>query len=183
MAFGKDLPQQCYSSYNLQEQELQVTKSLFDCAFDAVFWLASNAQLLYAHDKACHWLGYSREELLCLTMHDLVPDLSAEVWLQQWRSLQQQGSLQFESQCRTKTGQCLPVEISASNESICGQEFICAFACDLSKERELLQALEQEKQRNQSKTQFIHILSHEVRALLNLISFSQLSETPQPAMD
>lgn len=172
MALGNDLPQQC-DPYNPQiQQKLQVARSVLNSAVDAVFWLAANAQLLYVNNEACRWLEYSREELLCLTMHDLSPDLSAEVWLQQWRSLQQHGYLRFESRYRTKTGQSLPVEISASYESICGQEFICAFARDRSQERELHQALEQEKQRNQIKAQFIDILSHEVRTLLNLISFS-----------
>lgn len=154
------------------EEELQFAEFLMNSVTEAIFWLGSDARFFYANDRACRLLGYSREELLSLTMHDVALDLPADVWSERWRLLKQYGSLTFKSQYRTKVGKLLPVEIAFTYRSYHGTEFSCVFACEKTTEVELRQALKQEKKRSQLRAQFICMLSHEIRTSLNLVLFS-----------
>lgn len=108
------------------EEELQLAKFLLNHVADAAFCLGSNAQFLYVNTAACDLTEYSRQELLLKTLQDVVADFDLGVWLKQWRSLQQQGSLTWRSLIWTKTKQILPVEITATYVRNCGREFICA---------------------------------------------------------
>lgn len=129
MAFGNYIPEQRNSKGTLQpEEEVQVTKFVMDHAPDAVFWVNPDAQILYVNDAACCMAGYSHEELLSMTMHDVYPDLSPKVWSEQWCTLKQQGSLTFESRHRTKGSRIFPVEITVTYVEHHGREFSCAFA-------------------------------------------------------
>ena len=173
MTFGNDTPNQPNPPFTLQlQEELQFAKLLVNHVADAAFWLGSDARFLYVNDVACRKLGYSREELLCLTMQDVDADLTAEVWSEQWRSLRQQGSLTFESRHRTKAGRIFPVEITVTYVEYHGREFSCTFAREKTAEVEIRQALKQEKKRSQLRARFVYMVSHEVRTPLNFISFS-----------
>lgn len=110
------------------EDELQFAKFLVNHAADAAFWLMPDAQFLYVNNAACRLLGYSREELLSLTMHDVALDFPVEVWSKQWRLLKQQGSLTFEYRYRTKKGWIIPVELTITYVEYNGREFSFAFA-------------------------------------------------------
>ena len=44
-----------------------------------------DGRLLYVNRRACENLGYSREELLELTVHDVNPSLPREGWRETWR--------------------------------------------------------------------------------------------------
>lgn len=138
MTFDNVIPDQRDPPFRVQPQEeLQFAKFLVNHFADAVFWLGSDARFLYVNDMACRKLGYSREELLSLTMHDVDPDLQAEVWSEQWRSLKQQGCLTFESRHRTKAGRIFPVEIAVTYLEYHGREFSCAFAREQATEVKL----------------------------------------------
>ena len=173
MAFNNDIADEYNPIFTLPpEEELQFAKFLMNCVADAVFWLEPDARFFYVNDWACRLLGYSREELLSLTMHDVALGLPAEVWSDQWRSLKQHGSLTFESQYRTKAGRILSLEIAFIYGSYHGREFGCVFAREKTTEVELRSSLEQEKKSSQLRAQFICMLSHEIRTSLNLVSFS-----------
>ncbi len=129
MTSGNDIPNQSNSKFTLQpEEELQFAKFLVNHSLDAAFWLGPDARFLYVNDAACCLLGYSREELLSLTIHAVAPDFPLEVWLEQWRSLKQQGSLTFESRYRTKKGRLFPMEVTFTYVEYNGREFSYAFA-------------------------------------------------------
>lgn len=173
MTFGNVIPDQRDPPFPVQPQEeLQFAKFLVNHAADAAFWLGPDARFLYVNDVACRNLGYSREELLSLTMHDVDPDLLAEVWSEQWRSLKQQGCLTFESRHRTKGGRIFPVEIAVTYVEYHGREFSCAFAREKAKQVEIRATLKQEKQLSKLRARFICMLSHELRTPLNIVSFS-----------
>ncbi len=191
MNFGNDIPNQCNSRFTRQPQEeLQFAKFLLNHAADAAFWLEPDARFLYVNDVALSELGYSREELLSLTIYDVAPDLEAEVWSEQWRSLKQQGSLTFESRYRTKGGRIFPVEITVIYVEYHGREFGCAFAREQAnvalytaqlKEAnarlcqeigEIRATLEQEKEISFRRASYVSMVCHEFRNPLNVVSFS-----------
>ncbi len=123
------------------ERALRLTQFSVDRAGDAVFWLGSDARFFYANDRACQQLGYSREELLSMTVHDVDPDFPAEAWPKHWEELKRRGSFTFESQHRAKDGGFIPVEITVNYAEFEGKEFNCAFVRDITRRKRMEERL------------------------------------------
>ncbi|MBW2467485.1 MAG: PAS domain S-box protein, partial [Deltaproteobacteria bacterium] len=83
---------------------LKLRQFSVDNAADAIFWMGPDAQFIYVNDSACNSLGYSRKQLLALTVHDIDPNFPKESWPEHWQQLKNTGSFTFESTHRTKDG-------------------------------------------------------------------------------
>jgi PAS domain S-box-containing protein len=125
------------------ERELRLTQSSLENASDAVFWVNSQARVMYANEAACQSLGRSREDLLSLSVSDIDALLPKEAWTEFWERIKIQGSSVFETQSKTKEGRIFPVEVTANYMEFDGQEFIFAFARDLTKRRAMESQLRQ----------------------------------------
>ena len=125
------------------ERALRLTQFSVDCAGDAVFWLGSDARFFYANARACQHLGYSREELLSMTVHDVDPAFPAEVWPKHWEELKRRGSFIFESRHRTKEGELVPVEITVNYLEFEGKEYNCAFVREITDRKRAEEAMQQ----------------------------------------
>jgi len=124
------------------EQTLHFMQFAIDRSSDAAFWMGPDANLIYVNEAASRTLGYSREELLKKTIHDIDPDFSKEVWPEHWKNIKQQRSFVLESHHQTKDGRIFPVEISVNYLEFKGKEYNCAFARDISqrkKKEEIIQ--------------------------------------------
>jgi two-component system cell cycle sensor histidine kinase/response regulator CckA len=114
------------------EDKLRQTQFTVDHAANSVFWMGDDARLIYVNEAACRSLGYSREELLSMTVHDIDPDFPPDAWPDHWSDLKKHRALVFESRHRTKDGRVYPVEVSANYQEYSGVGFNCAFARDIS---------------------------------------------------
>jgi PAS domain S-box-containing protein len=114
------------------EEALRLTQFSVDHVSDAAYWMGSDARFVYVNEAACRSLGYSREELLAMTVHDIDPNFPAEIWPAHWEELQREGSLILNSQHRKKDGDLIPVEITTNYVEYGGQEYNCAFARDIT---------------------------------------------------
>jgi PAS domain S-box-containing protein len=119
------------------EEELRLTKFSTDRSSDAAFWMNAEGRFVYVNDTACNRLGYSREELLSMTVCDIDPDCPIEIWAKHWQGLRQQGSCNTETRHRTKDGRFIPVEITGNYLEFEGQEFDCAFARDITERKNI----------------------------------------------
>lgn len=138
MIFSNPISEQSNPQFTLQpEAELHLTKLLIDRAADAVFWVAPDAVFLYVNDAACCFAGYSREELLSMTVEDIDPNFLPKVWSEFWQTIKQQGSLHFESLHKTKENSFLSVEITATYLEYQGREYCCIFIRDIIKRKQL----------------------------------------------
>lgn len=124
------------------EDKLRQTQFAVDHAADAVFWMNEDARFIYINDAACRSLGYSREELLAMTVHDIDAKSSADSWPERWSALKEHGSMVGESRHRRKDGTTFPVELSANYQEFSDIGFNCAFARDISERK-----YEEEKRR------------------------------------
>ena len=120
-----------------------MTQSTMDHTSDAAFWIDQDGRLVYANRAACQSLGYSREELLTLTVDDIDPLFPRDQWPERWQLLKTIGSQTLESRHRTRDGLTFPVEITANYLEFEGRGYICAFARDISKRKESEKALRQ----------------------------------------
>ncbi|HXZ25701.1 MAG TPA: PAS domain S-box protein, partial [Nitrospiria bacterium] len=101
-------------------------------ASDAVFWLTSDARIVDVNESACRILGYTKEELLAMTVFDIDPEFSRQDWSTAWNELKQRGSLTLETRHRDRVGRMIPVEINANFLEFGGREYNCAFARDIT---------------------------------------------------
>jgi PAS domain S-box-containing protein len=117
------------------EEALQLTRFSVDHVADAVYWVDAKARFIDVNKTACSMLGYTREELLNLTVFDIDPDLTAGRWADAWEAVKAKGKMTLETRHRTRDGRTLPVEIMANYLSYGGRELDCAFARDISRRK------------------------------------------------
>jgi PAS domain S-box-containing protein len=98
--------------------------------------MGPDAKFTYVNDTACHCLGYSRQELLSMTVHDIDPNFPPEAWPDHWSELKEKGSLTIESLHRSKEGKEIPVIIAANFIEFDGKEYNCAFARDITDQKQ-----------------------------------------------
>jgi two-component system cell cycle sensor histidine kinase/response regulator CckA len=114
------------------EEALRLAEFSVDRTSDAVFWIAPDARINRANEAACRILGYSEEELLEMTVHDIDPNFPTSVWPQHWQELKERGSMIVRSNHRVKDGRVFPVEISLNYLEYEGREYNFAFARDIT---------------------------------------------------
>jgi PAS domain S-box-containing protein len=154
------------------EDRLRQTQFAVDHAADSVFWMGQDARFIYVNEAACRSLGYSRKELLSMTVHDIDPDFPKEAWPDHWSELKSHRALVFESKHRAKDGRIHTVEISANYQEYSGVGFNCAFARDISErkqdeiERRRLDAQMRDAQKMESLSILAGGIAHDFNNLL-----------------
>ncbi|MEH2110247.1 response regulator [Nostoc sp.] len=114
------------------ESALRLSQFYLDKFKDSIFFVNSDAQLVYVNEAACRHLGYSRAHLLTMTVYDINPNFSTVAWRSHWQDVRQKGSLTFESTQRTQNGQDIAVEITVNYLELNGQEYHCASVRDIT---------------------------------------------------
>ena len=130
-----------------REERLRFTQFAIDNAADQAFWMTENGRLFYVNDAACRALGYTREELLKLSIPDIDPIYQPEKFAEHWRDLQDNGHASFETLHRAKDGRVYPVEIRANFVAFDGKEYNCAFATDISERKRAEEALRESEEK------------------------------------
>ncbi|BFU89257.1 MAG: hypothetical protein NTAFB01_04440 [Nitrospira sp.] len=125
------------------EERLRQTYFAMDQAVDAIYWVDPQAKILYANEAASLMVGYSREELLGMTVHHLNPNFPASMWPGFWEETRQNKTMSLETSHRAKDGRLIPIDIRVSFLAYEGQEFHCAFVRDITERKRAEGALEQ----------------------------------------
>lgn len=86
-------------------------------ANDIILMMDHGGRILEANDRALTAYGYSREELLRMTIRDLRHPSSESDFERQWKEAGERGALVFESVHRTRGGHPFPVEVSVRSIS------------------------------------------------------------------
>jgi len=138
------------------EEALQFMRVSLDNAADTMACIRRDGRFVDVNKAFCRMVGYSREELLSMTVHDIDPDYQAEMWPGFWERLKQAGSLMFESLHRTKDGRDFPVEIIATFFEYNGREYHCSFARDITERKGAEEALRESEMRFREVVENIH---------------------------
>jgi diguanylate cyclase (GGDEF)-like protein/PAS domain S-box-containing protein len=118
------------------ERALRFSQFSIENAMEAVTWLDSEGRIIYANGSAATRLGYTREELLTMTVLDISPGDSMEHFIEGQRRLKTEGSQTFESHHKTRDGSLVPVEVTVNYLEFEGREFTCCISRDI-RERKL----------------------------------------------
>jgi PAS domain S-box-containing protein len=135
------------SEQKKSEEALRFTQFAIDRTIDQAFWTTAGGRLIYVNDAACRSLGYSREELLALTMMDIVPSSSRESFARHWGALNENPSHTFECFHRAKDGRVYPVEIRCNYVLFDGEAYNCAFVTDITRRKQMEQSLRESEGR------------------------------------
>ena len=174
------------------EKLLRLTQFSVDHAADSLFWTNADGRLIYVSDSTCRSQGYSRTEMLGMTLFDIDPSLSAELWSVTWKRMKEEGSFTFETVNRVKSGDLIPVEVTVNYLQFDGEEYNCVFLRDITARKQTEEALrraaEQAKAANRelehavlranrlaveaqaasaAKGEFVANMSHEIRTPIN----------------
>jgi PAS domain S-box-containing protein len=154
-------------------------RALFNGSNDAIFvreFTESGrfGSLLEVNDIACRLLGYTRDELMNLSVYDINSQKRIDTLSAAQTSLAETGSAVFESIHRTKGGSDFPVEINAHKFELEGKTVVLSIVRDITDRRQL----EQQVMQNQ-KLESIGLLAggiaHDFNNLLSpMIVYSEM---------
>jgi diguanylate cyclase (GGDEF)-like protein/PAS domain S-box-containing protein len=130
------------------EEELRLTQFVSDHAPDSIFWIDKQARIVYVNAAACHERGYTKDELLAMSIPDIDPNFTVDVWTRHWQELKQKNNLTFETRHRRRDGAILPIEVSANYVKFDGKEFNVAFARDITERKLAEEKLKEQSLRN-----------------------------------
>jgi len=119
----------------IAEERLMLTQFSVDRSGDAAFWVRDDGHFFYVNEEACHSLGYSRDELLCMGVYDITPDVTRHGWADHFQELKEHGRWTFESRHHKRDGQMFSVEITTNVIRFNEREYVCAFARDITERK------------------------------------------------
>ena len=104
-------------------------------ADDAIIWNDCNANIQHVNPAACDLLGYSREEMLDLTIQDINPNSTSKSWAKFWKELQKKKVIAFEEDHCTRDGQTIPLETKVNFIEYNGREYAVSFCRNITERK------------------------------------------------
>ena len=114
------------------ESALRLMQFSIQQAVDAVFLVSAEARILDVNEAACAMLGYTREELLSKTVHDIDTNFTRENWRALWQHLKVRKSFSYESRHQKKDGTVIQTDTTINFLVHEGREYYCAFMRDIT---------------------------------------------------
>jgi two-component system cell cycle sensor histidine kinase/response regulator CckA len=102
------------SSRYMDEEKLKILQFGIDKSQIGIFQIDENARIRYVNDYGCEQLGYSREELLKLSVMDIDAKFDFTSWKQNRERIKTGFSNTFETIHISKDGSQFPVEITVN---------------------------------------------------------------------
>jgi PAS domain S-box-containing protein len=130
------------------EENLYLNKYMIDNIQEMILWVDPEAHFVFVNDHTCRTLGYTREELLYMTVHDIDPNFPEEVWPQHWENIKQSGRARtIETIALHKNGRRIPIEVVINYLNFFGKEFHCCFVHDITERKKAEEILKESEDR------------------------------------
>ncbi|MBN1964944.1 MAG: PAS domain S-box protein [Anaerolineae bacterium] len=123
------------------ETALRLTSFAVEHATDAVHWLDADARIVEVNQATCRTLGYTREELIGMSLREIDPVFDFDGWQERWEAVRAGPVPPLETTHKTRDGRLIPIEVVTNHIEFEGQELHCAFARDITHRKEAQAAL------------------------------------------
>jgi two-component system cell cycle sensor histidine kinase/response regulator CckA len=150
------------------EEALRFARFSLDYSGEAIYQVGPDARITYVNEAACRSLGYSREELLSMAVHEIDPDFPPDFWPEFWARCQREPVIRIEAKHRRKNGRDFPVEITINHLSFGGRESNLTFARDIT-ERKQLEAQFRQAQKMEAVGTLAGGIAHDFNNILTVI--------------
>jgi PAS domain S-box-containing protein len=167
----KFLPSKSISFPNPQTFDSEVKKiasilSVFpEAIFDAFFLETLDGKILDCNEKACEIYGYSREEMLSLSVVDLVPEEIAKILPAVMQKQIESGSFRGEALALHKNGQVFPTEISTKLFTTGRERLVAVHVRDITLSRTVETALQNSEEK-------YRLISENTSDLISVLDFA-----------
>ncbi|MFA6014779.1 MAG: PAS domain S-box protein [Gallionellaceae bacterium] len=130
------------------ERELHLLNRALDQSFDATYLIDTDLRIRYVNEAAVRELGYSREELLSMTLLDIDPNVTREMVQRLMAKTETSGRFPgaIELRHRRKNGEIFPVEIGATLFSYEGEILHLTVVRNITERKEAERRLHEKSQ-------------------------------------
>lgn len=149
------------------EEALSLFRTLVDQFNDGVEVIDPDTlQILDMNQKGCADLGYTREEILTLTLRDIDPTMDHDECVRAITQLKQSGTLVKEGVHLRKNGSTFPVEVSTKLIRLEGEKFVVAMVRDITERKRVEGRLREYEKAVEGVDEMIAVLDRNYRFLL-----------------
>jgi PAS domain S-box-containing protein len=127
------------------QQEDARYKTLFEQINAAAFLTTYNGEIIEANLKSCDLFGYEWNELLRLSLKDILSNTIE--WQQLQEEIAAKGGIRFEVECMTKDGSYLPTELSISLFTMNNKPVMFALLWDISQRKKAEEKLRESEKK------------------------------------
>jgi formate hydrogenlyase transcriptional activator len=157
-------------------QELTLFRTLLDQSNDSIEVVdPETLRLLDVNQRACVELGYSREELLSMTVFDIAPNVDESLRERMRQRLQESGFAIMEGVHRRKDGTTFPVEVNMRRVRL-DREYSVAVSRDITARKRTEEAL------RETNEQLLTTAREQARMLQELTLFRTLLDQSNDAI-
>ena len=117
------------------ERALRRTQFSVDQAVEAILWVDQTGRIFNINETACRMLGYTRQDLMAMTVHDIDPNFPVERWPEHWSYVKEQGALAFEATFWSRTGCILETDVTVKYLQYEGKEYGCMILRDIGERK------------------------------------------------
>ncbi|HEY3423005.1 MAG TPA: PAS domain S-box protein [Methanocellaceae archaeon] len=110
------------------EETLQLMKFTIDFMEGAAYWVGEDSRFYYVSESTCRELGYTREEMLGMSIADIDLTFKIENWPKRWEQIKSAGNSKINAVHKRKDGSIYPVEISSKYIDFNGRQYDFAFS-------------------------------------------------------
>ncbi|MBU8893675.1 MAG: tetratricopeptide repeat protein [Bacteroidales bacterium] len=158
---------------NERTSELRISQFSIDIAVDAIFWIKKDGKFIYINNSASSMLGYTKDEFIEMSIFDIVPEFSEDVWNEYWEQLKKKRSYVIQLYYKTRMGNEIPVEAAFNFREFEGEEFNFVFSRNITERKisdeKLKNAKDKAERSDILKSAFLANMSHEIRTPMNAI--------------
>jgi len=129
------------TNQRLAEETLRLTQYSINNITDSIFWIDKSAKIIFANDSACKNLGYTKDELLKMSVFDVDPNFPKENWENHWNEIIKLGKVTIETIHKTRYGKEIPVEVNTNMIEYGDKIYNCAVARDITERKQVNEEL------------------------------------------